>query len=144
MDAVFVAASTFATLSRPPQVPLALDYPLDVAGVRLADEPRLRADIAAVQHQYPPGTRPSCRPRCLQVLDAADHERTLLQVSTTLVAAQLALLTVTVLQPSPTGHTRRRDIARNSQLSAAADGSIGSQQRMASAGSSNTGGLLVT
>ena len=52
VDAVFVAPSTFATLSRPTTGAARPGLPArPVAGIRLADEPRLRADMSTLQHQ---------------------------------------------------------------------------------------------
>jgi hypothetical protein len=97
VDSVFVDQDMFPSLSRPTNVPLSLDYPLDATRVRLAEEPALRADVAAVRARYPHGGPVDVLTSLPQVLDAADHERTLLQLSTALVAVQLALLAWLVL-----------------------------------------------
>ena len=97
IDSVFVDRSTFLALSAFSQVPLTVDYPIDPTRVRLADEPLLRQQVQSVQARFGSGDTPGLRTGVLKVLDDADHERTLLQISTALVAAQLALLAWLVL-----------------------------------------------
>ncbi len=97
VDSVFVTQSTFVSLTRPSPVGLSLDYPLDAHAVRLADEPRMREQMQALQKAHATAGTAQLQSSLLKVLDAADHERTLLEVSTTLVAAQLALLAWLVL-----------------------------------------------
>src|SRR5262249_19811113 len=56
-----------------------------------------RADMTGVEQRYEAGDTVQLHTGLSALLDAADHERGLLQVSTTLVAAQLALLAWLVL-----------------------------------------------
>ena len=97
VDAVLVDPATFRTLSVPSPMNLTLDYPLDATRIRLADEDRLWAQVLAANKKYSGAATAQLHTDMPQVLAAADHERTLLQVSTVLVAAQLALLAWLVL-----------------------------------------------
>jgi putative ABC transport system permease protein len=97
VDAVFVDPSTFSTLSVPSPTSLTLDYPLDATRIRLADEDRLRSQVLADNLRYTAADTAALHTDLPAVLAAADHERALLQVSTLLVAAQLALLAWLVL-----------------------------------------------
>src|SRR5262249_57167978 len=56
-----------------------------------------RADMTGVEQRYEAGDTAQLETGLPALLDAADHERGLLQVSTALVAAQLALLAWLVL-----------------------------------------------
>jgi putative ABC transport system permease protein len=103
VDAVFVGRAEFAAIPPSTQASLLWDYPLDPAVVRLDDVPRLRQDVAGLARRY---SKPSACPySCTdepvhvqlttgldKVLDAAAHQRNLVDRGTFLVTLQLALL----------------------------------------------------
>ena len=108
VDAVFVDRDETAALQPSTQATLLWDYPLDQAAIRLNDVPRLRRDVAGLQRRY--HTASSCGVACpvqqvnwrmstdlVKVLDAAAHERNLVDRGTLLVTLQLALLAWLVL-----------------------------------------------
>jgi putative ABC transport system permease protein len=96
VDTVFVDGGLLPTLSHPTTAEVDLDYPLQPDQVRLADETTLRREVTSARQQYASGG-PTLATSLGAVLDAADHERSLLQVSTLLVTVQLALLAWLVL-----------------------------------------------
>src|SRR5215470_3711301 len=108
VDAVFVDRDETAAFQPSTQATLLWDYPLDQAAIRLNDVPRLRRDVAGLQRRY--HTASSCGVACpgqqvnwrmstdlVKVLDAAAHERNLVDRGTLLVTLQLALLAWLVL-----------------------------------------------
>jgi hypothetical protein len=97
IDAVMVDRSLFPTLARPTTAEIDVDFPLDPRQVRLGDEPRLRHEVAAAESRYTQGGDVTLSSSLPAVLDAADKDRSLLQVSTVLVAVQLGLLAWLVL-----------------------------------------------
>jgi hypothetical protein len=110
VDAVFVARSAFDAIPRAQGV-LAWNYPLDTAAIRLDNLPRLRHDVAALARRISKTTPYSGQPPAaldapvdLQlstglntVLDAAAHQRQLVDAGTLLVTLQLTLLAWLVL-----------------------------------------------
>jgi putative ABC transport system permease protein len=105
IDSIFIDQSLFQTLTPGTIVTFNLDYPLDSRQVRLANEPQMRAQVASLQTQYGSSSDDAAaEPQQLvmstglgSVLDAADHERSILQASTILVTLQLTLLAWLVL-----------------------------------------------
>ncbi|HEX9043195.1 MAG TPA: ABC transporter permease [Trebonia sp.] len=109
VDAVFVGQAEPGTLPPGTQATLLWDYPLNPAAIRLDDVPRLRRDVAGLQRRY--GEANPCTFNCSpgepvnvlmstdleKVLDAAAHQRDLVDRGTLLVTAQLALLAWLVL-----------------------------------------------
>jgi hypothetical protein len=108
VDAVFVDRGESGALRSSTQATLLWDYPLDPAAIRLEDVPRLRRDVAGLQRRY--STANACGFTCpeqqvnwrmstdlTKVLDAAAHERNLVDRGTLLVTLQLALLAWLVL-----------------------------------------------
>jgi putative ABC transport system permease protein len=108
VDAVFVDQSEPGALPAGAQAILLWDYPLDPAAIRLDDVPGLRHDVAGLQRRYREVR--SCTTSCPgepvnvvmstdlgKVLDAAAHQRDLVDRGTLLVTVQLALLAGLVL-----------------------------------------------
>jgi hypothetical protein len=108
VDAVFVDQAETGALPAGAQAILQWDYPLDPAAIRLADVPGLRRDVAGLLLRNSE-TR-SCTTSCPgnpddvtmstdlgKVLDAAAHQRSLVDRGTLLVTVQLALLAWLVL-----------------------------------------------
>ena len=95
IDAVFVDRSLWPTISRPTSAEVDVDYLLH--DVRLADEKRVQAGVAAAYARYPAGGDAEFATHVTQVLEAADADRALLLSSTLLVTVQLALLAWLVL-----------------------------------------------
>ena len=107
VDAVFVDQAESGALPAGTQAKLLWDYPLDPAAIRLDDVPGLRRDVAGLR-RYSAAT--TCRTSCPgepvnvlvstdlgKVLDAAAHQRDLVDRGTLLVTVQLALLAWLVL-----------------------------------------------
>src|SRR5215469_9558633 len=107
IDAVFVDQAEPGALPAGAQAELLWDYPLDPAAIRLDDVPELRRAVAGLQ-RYSAAT--TCRTSCPgepvnvlmstdlgKVLDAAAHQRDLVDRGTLLVTVQLALLAWLVL-----------------------------------------------
>lgn len=106
VDTVFVDRAESGALPSQTQATLSWDYPLDPAAIRLDDVPRLRRDVGGLQRRY--SATSSCMVNCpavtvtmstglVKVLDAAAHERNLVDRGTLLVTLQLALLAWLVL-----------------------------------------------
>jgi len=108
VDAVIIDQAEWGALPAGAQAKLLWDYPLDPAAIRLDDVPRLRRDVAGLQRRYSDAR--SCTTNCPgepvnvqmstdlgKVLDAAAHQRDLVDRGTLLVTVQLALLAWLVL-----------------------------------------------
>ncbi len=109
VDTVFVDQAESGALPAAAQAILLWDYPLDPAVIRLDDVPGLRRDVAGLQRRYSKKAS-SCTFSCAgepvnvqvstglgKVLDAAAHQRDLVDRGTLLVTVQLALLAWLVL-----------------------------------------------
>jgi hypothetical protein len=110
-DTVFVDRAELAALPPGTQGTLTWDYPLDVRAIRLRDVPGLRREVAALAARYRTvtpytgeGGDAADVPADLQlrtglpgVLDAAAHQRNLVDTGTLLVTLQLTLLAWLVL-----------------------------------------------
>ena len=106
VDSVFVDQAEPGALPAGAQAILQWDYPLDPAAIRLDDVPGLRRDVAGLQRRYSEACTTGCpgEPVNLRmstdlgkVLDAAAHQRNLVDRGTLLVTVQLALLAWLVL-----------------------------------------------
>jgi hypothetical protein len=97
VDAVFVDQAAFAAVPGSTLVQLALDYPLDPAQIRLDDIPGLRRQVAALEARYTPAQGLEMTSGVDTVLNAAAHQRNLVDTGTLLVTLQLGLLAWLVL-----------------------------------------------
>ncbi|HEU5266628.1 MAG TPA: FtsX-like permease family protein, partial [Jatrophihabitans sp.] len=97
VDSVFVARSEFT--SQPPNtyVEADFDYPLTPSAVRLDDVAAERAAVGALLVKHPDTAAITAQSDLLHVLNAAAHERRLVNIGTLLVTLQLALLAWLVL-----------------------------------------------
>lgn len=107
VDAVFVDQAESGALPAGAQAKLLWDYPLDPAAIRLDDVPGLRRAVAGLPRY---NSKTTCATSCPgepvnvlvstdlgKVLDAAAHQRDLVDRGTLLVTVQLALLAWLVL-----------------------------------------------
>lgn len=97
IDALFVSQATVLAIRHPAYAIADFDYPLTPAAVRLSNETRQRAAVAALIGHGPPGTGLVVQSGLGGVLASADGERRLLNVATLLVTLQLVLLAWLVL-----------------------------------------------
>lgn len=101
VDAVFVTRGEFKRIPPSTQAVMTWDFPLDPRAIRLDDVPRLRQDVAALTAAVRAKNRPNdylqVTSKLDHVLDAADHQRHLINVGTLLVTLQLTLLAWLVL-----------------------------------------------
>ncbi len=97
VDGLFVDRSELPLLY-PSRFEVQVDYPVAADKVRLADVPALRADLAKlVELRSEPGVADSFSTDVLSVLEAAQAERRLIDLSTLLVSLQLTVLAWLVL-----------------------------------------------
>jgi putative ABC transport system permease protein len=97
IDTVFVDQSLFPTLSRPSELAVFADYPMEPRQLNLANEDEFQAGFVQMRLKYGPGTGTTLDTQVLGELATADSQRNLLDVSTILVTVQLALLAWLVL-----------------------------------------------
>lgn len=101
VDAVFVTRTEIAALPASTQGVLMWDFPLDVSAIRLDDVPELRRNTAALlthtRKAYSGTKYVETSSELDEVLDAAAHQRHLVDVGTLLVTLQLCLLSWLVL-----------------------------------------------
>lgn len=97
VDAFLTDSSTFTSLPASIRTDYAADYPLDVASVRLADVPGLRALVAQWQSGPAAAAGAELLTALPQVLDRIEEELRLLDLAALVVCVQLALLAGLVL-----------------------------------------------
>lgn len=109
VDAVFVDRTEFDAVPADTNATLSWDFPLDPSSIRLDNVPQVRRDVAALTRRFgvissDSGVVPGAAPADLAfstgvpaVLDAAAHERNLVNTGTLLVTLQLSLLAWLVL-----------------------------------------------
>jgi hypothetical protein len=97
VDDLFVDRPAFDNASAGTQGVAWVDYPLDPQKVQLSTVGRLRAVVAAAQHDFPTSGHPTMTTGLPRVLDRARHARAGLDSGTALVTAQLLMLAWLVL-----------------------------------------------
>ena len=92
VDSVFTTRTGVAKLPDETLLRASLDYPLDVSAIRLADVPRLRADLTTLDRRYGDSGDIGLTTRLGTVLDSVDRQQRLVGRGTLLVTLQLCLL----------------------------------------------------
>ncbi len=92
LDAVLVDRSAFTRFPGSLDVVAYADYPIAPAELRLADIPRLRADVAHVKAEYADARPLALTTHVTTALDAAAHQQDLIDTATLLVTLQLCVL----------------------------------------------------
>ncbi len=96
IDAVFVSRDVFPTLSQPTNGTIGADLVLtDPAAIRVADVPRVRADVEAYLGSDSTGPQPETG--MLDLLDRFESQRAQTALAAAVVSAQLALLALLLL-----------------------------------------------
>jgi hypothetical protein len=97
VDAVIVSRSEFTSLAPPMNAEVDVDLPLDVNAVHWSEVPSLTRGVAALENRYFAFAQNPVSTRVGSVIAAARHQRSLVDVGTTLVTLQLGLLAWLVL-----------------------------------------------